>query len=261
MAERMSADLDGRVAIVTGGARGIGLGVCECLVEAGAAVVVADIDEDRAQESAAQLDGEAIAVAHDVRRADSSDELVRRTLDQFGRIDVLVNNAGVGPRPAPVQDTTEEEYDRVMDVNVRGVFLTTRAVVPVMIRQESGRIINMSSVVGHTGRAMVLPYSASKHAIVGITQGLAEELAPNITVNSVHPGVVQTDLHSAVVPAFAQMQGKTVEEGWEWFREHIPLGRFQTPRDIGEMVAFLASDRARNITGAAFNVDGGWEMH
>jgi NAD(P)-dependent dehydrogenase (short-subunit alcohol dehydrogenase family) len=257
----MSGDLEGRVVIVTGGARGIGLGTCQCLAEAGAAVVVADIDEAQAQASAAELGGGAIAVAHDVRRAESSDALVARVMDELGRIDVLVNNAGVGPRPAPVQDTTEEEYDRVMDVNVRGVFLTTRAVVPVLLAQESGRIINMSSVVGHKGRAMVLPYSASKHAIVGITQGLAEELAPNITVNSVHPGVVETELHSAVVPAFAAMQGTTVEGGWDWFRGQIPLGRFQSPRDIGEMVAFLASDRARNITGAAFSVDGGWSMH
>jgi NAD(P)-dependent dehydrogenase (short-subunit alcohol dehydrogenase family) len=256
----MDGDLDGRVVIVTGGARGIGLGACECLAEAGAAVVVADIDEDAARASAARLEG-AIAIGHDVRRAASSEALVERVMDELGRIDVLVNNAGVGPRPAPVQDTSEEEYDRVMDVNVRGVFLTTRAVVPVLLEQGAGRIINMSSVVGHRGRAMVLPYSASKHAIVGITQGLAEELAPTITVNSVHPGVVETELHSAVVPAFAEMQGTTVEGGWDWFRGQIPLDRFQTPRDIGEMVAFLASDRARNITGAAFSVDGGWSMH
>jgi NAD(P)-dependent dehydrogenase (short-subunit alcohol dehydrogenase family) len=257
----VSGDLEGRVVIVTGGARGIGFGACQCLAEAGATVVVADIDADQAQKSADELGAGAIAIGHDVRRAESSAALVDRVTRDLGRIDVLVNNAGVGPRPAPVQDTSEEEYDRVMDVNVRGVFLTTRAIVPVMLDQGSGRIINMSSVVGHKGRAMVLPYSASKHAIVGMTQGLAEELAPAITVNSVHPGVVETELHSAVVPAFAEMQGTTVEGGWDWFRSQIPLDRFQSARDIGEMVAFLASDRARNITGAAFTVDGGWAMH
>ncbi len=255
-------DLDGRVAVVTGGARGIGFGCCECLAAGGAGVVVADIDQSQGEASAEQLGDKAIAVAHDVRRAESSSELVATTIQRFGRIDVLVNNAGVGPRPAPVQDTTEEEYDRVMNVNVRGVFLTTRAVVPVMLEQKAGRIINISSVVGQTGKAMVLPYTASKHAIIGITHGLAEELAPHgITVNAVCPGVVETDLHSAVVPGFASLQGTTVEEGWDWFRAKIPLQRFQTARDIGEMVAFLASDRARNITGASFNVDGGWEMH
>ena len=253
-------DLSERVAIVTGGAKGIGRGCCEVLVEAGAKVVVADIDEAQGQRTAQELGGGACAIRHDVRLAPSSEDLVGAVLDRFGRIDVLVNNAGVGPRPSPVQDTTEEEYDRVMDVNVRGVFLTTRAVVPTMLRQQAGRIINISSIVGQTGKARVLPYSASKHAIIGITQGLAEELAPRITVNAVCPGVVETDLHAAVVPAVAALRGESVEQGWEWFRERIPLGRFQSPRDIGEMVAFLASDRARNITGSSFNVDGGWEM-
>jgi NAD(P)-dependent dehydrogenase (short-subunit alcohol dehydrogenase family) len=257
----MTGDLEGRVAIVTGGARGLGLGASMCLAEAGASVVIADIDRTAATSSAEQLGGDAMAVAHDVRRAESSDALVAEVLNRFGHIDVLVNNAGVGPRPAPIQETSEEEYDRVMDVNVRGVFLTTRAVVPTMLAQHSGRIINISSIVGQTSKAMILPYSASKHAIVGISQGLADELAPDITVNTVHPGVIETDLHSAVVPAFAALRGATVEESWDWFRTRIPLGRFQTPRDIGEMVAFLASDRARNITGAMFNVDGGWEMH
>jgi NAD(P)-dependent dehydrogenase (short-subunit alcohol dehydrogenase family) len=257
----VTGDLDGRVAIVTGGARGLGFGIAQCLSETGASVVVADIDTEQARASVAELGDKSMAVTHDVRRAESSENLVAEVLERFGRIDVLVNNAGVGPNPMPVQDTTEEEYDRVMDVNVRGVFLATRSVVPVMLRQESGRIINISSVVGHTGKAMILPYSASKHAIVGITQGLADELAPNINVNSVHPGVIETDLHSAVVPQFAQLQGTTVEEGWDSFRQMIPLGRFQTARDVGEMVAFLASDRASNITGAAFSVDGGWSKH
>jgi NAD(P)-dependent dehydrogenase (short-subunit alcohol dehydrogenase family) len=254
-------DLDGRVAVVTGGARGIGLGIVQCLAEAGASVVIADVDETQARVSAEEVGNGSVGLFHDVRLAASSQSVVAEILDRFDRIDVLVNNAGVGPRHAPVQDTTEEEYDRVMDVNVRGVFLTTRAVVPVMLRQSAGRIVNVSSVVGQTGAAFVLPYSASKHAIVGITQGLAQELAPNITVNSVHPGVVQTDLHSAVVPALAEQYGVTVEEGWAMFRAKIPLGRFQTARDVGEMVAFIASDRAQNITGSMFNVDGGWEMH
>jgi NAD(P)-dependent dehydrogenase (short-subunit alcohol dehydrogenase family) len=142
------------------------------------------------------------------------------------------------------------------------VFLTTRAFAQGMIDRGSGRIINISSIVGQTGFGMVLPYVASKFAVTGMSQSLAAELAPhNITVNSIHPGVLETDLHSAVVQAFSQIQNVSVEDGWEWFRGRIPLGRFQTPRDIGEMAAFLASDRAQNITGASFNVDGGWEMH
>jgi meso-butanediol dehydrogenase/(S,S)-butanediol dehydrogenase/diacetyl reductase len=254
-------DLDGRVAVVTGGARGIGLGCCECLSAAGASVVIADIDIDQARASADELSG-AIAVEHDVRSAASAEALAAATLEAFGRLDILINNAGVGPKPGPIQETSEEEYDRVMDINARGTFLTTRALVPALIEQGSGRIINMSSIVGQTGVAMVLPYVASKFAVRGMTECLAVELAPHdITVNSIHPGILVTELHSQVVAQFGALQGESEEESWDWFMQRIPLQRFQTPQDIGEMAAFLASDRARNITGAAFNVDGGWEMH
>ncbi len=256
------ADLDGRVAVVTGGARGIGLGCCERLSAAGASVLVADIDIAEAQKSAKSLSGPAVAFEHDVRRAESSEALRAATDEAFGRIDILVNNAGVGPKPGPLQDTSEEEYDRVMDVNARGVFLTTRALVPPMIEQGSGRIINISSIVGQSGFAMVLPYVASKFAVTGMTQSMAHEFAPhNITVNSIHPGILVTDLHSAVVTQFSALMGQEEQQTWDWFMSRIPLQRFQTPTDIGEMAAFLASDRAQNITGAAFNVDGGWEMH
>lgn len=255
-------DLDGRVAVVTGGARGIGLGCCECLSAAGASVVLADIDIEQANKSAEGLSGPALAVKHDVRSGPSSAALAAATKEQFGRIDILVNNAGVGPNPAPVQDTSDEEYDRVMDINAKGVFVTTKAFVAGMIEQSSGRIINMSSIVGQSGFGMVLPYVASKFAVVGMTQCLAHELAPhNITVNTIHPGVLETELHSRVVGLFSTLQGSSEEESWEMFRSRIPLGRFQRPKDIGEMAAFLASDRAENITGASFNVDGGWEMH
>ena len=256
------ADLDGRVAIVTGGARGIGLGIARCLSREGARVVIADRDEDEARRAADELPSEAAAVGHDVSDGEGAHRLVARTAELFAPVDILVNNAGVGPRPTPIQDLEEAEYDRVMDINARGVFLTTRAAIPPMIERGSGRILNISSIVGQTGFGMVLPYVASKFAVVGMTQTTAHELAPHgITANSIHPGVLETDLHSAVVGAFSAMQDMTVQEGWEWFRGRIPLGRFQTPEDIGEMAVFLASDRARNITGAAFNVDGGWEMH
>jgi NAD(P)-dependent dehydrogenase (short-subunit alcohol dehydrogenase family) len=258
----MMGDLDGKVAVVTGGARGIGRGIAECLSRDGAAVVVADIDESEAGRCAEALPGPSAAIRHDVSNAESARHLISESEKRFGPAEILVNNAGVGPRPTPVQDLSEEEYDRVMNVNARGVFLTTRAFLPAMIDRESGRIINISSIVGQTGFGMVLPYVASKFAVVGMTHTLAHELAPHgVTVNSVHPGILETDLHSAVVDAFSSMQGMTVEEGWDWFRARIPLGRFQTPTDIGEMVSFLVSERARNITGAAFNVDGGWEMH
>jgi NAD(P)-dependent dehydrogenase (short-subunit alcohol dehydrogenase family) len=255
-------DLSGKVAVVTGGARGIGLGIAECLSEAGASVVISDIDQAESEKAVKTLPGPAVAIKHDVRDGASAVNLEKETKKKFGRVDILVNNAGVGPKPGPIQHTTDEEYDRVMNINGRGLFLTTRAFVQGMIDQKSGRIINISSIVGQTGFAMVLPYVASKFAVTGMTHSMASELAPhNITVNSIHPGILATELHSAVVAAFSKLQGQKEEDTWNWFKANIPLGRFQTPRDIGEMAAFLASDRAHNITGAAFNVDGGWEMH
>jgi NAD(P)-dependent dehydrogenase (short-subunit alcohol dehydrogenase family) len=262
LVEAAMGDLDGKVAVVTGGARGIGLGIAECLSAAGASVVISDIDQAESEKAVKTLSGPAVAIKHDVRDGASAVNLEKETKKKFGRVDILVNNAGVGPKPGPIQHTTDEEYDRVMNINGRGVFLTTRAFVQGMIDQKSGRIINISSIVGQTGFAMVLPYVASKFAVTGMTHSLASELAPhNITVNSIHPGILATELHSAVVAAFSKLQGQKEEDTWNWFKANIPLGRFQTPKDIGEMAAFLASDRAHNITGAAFNVDGGWEMH
>ncbi len=256
------ADLDGRVAVVTGGANGIGLGIAECLSEQGASLVVADRGGDKAAAAAAPLPGPAIAVTTDVSDADSVAALAAAVRSEHGQLDVLVNNAGVGPKPTPIVDLSEEEWDRVMNINARGVFLVSRALVPLLVESRAGRLINISSIVGQSGFALVSQYVASKFAVTGITQCLAHELAPaGVTVNSIHPGILETELHSNVVKLFSAIQGQSEEATWDWFKERIPLSKFQTPRDIGEMAAFLASDRAHNITGAAFNVDGGWEMH
>jgi NAD(P)-dependent dehydrogenase (short-subunit alcohol dehydrogenase family) len=230
--------------------------------EQGAAVIVADIDVDEAAESAQALPGRAIAVEHDVRDGESSLRLVTHASEAFGHVDILVNNAGVNSPAMPTVDITDEEFDRVMNVNARGLFLTTRAFLPGMLDRGHGRIINMSSVVGHKGVPFVLPYSASKFAVVGMTHSLAGELASNgITVNSVHPGLVDTTMHEAVVRGWSKVRGSSVEETWEWFRSLVPQGELQSSRDVGEVVAFLASDRAQHITGAAFDVDGGMLMH
>lgn len=251
-------DLEGKVAVVTGGARGIGLACAQALSAAGARVVLADIDLQEAEKRAVELGDGSIAVRHDVRDSGSAQNLVATTLRECGRVDVLVNNAGMNIGPRATVDITDDEYDQVLSINSRGVFLTTRAFLPPLIEQRSGRIINMSSIVGQRGVAMVLPYTASKFAVTGMTQSLAAELAPyDITVNSVHPGLVATDLHSSVVTAFSRLRGQTVEAGDAAFRAMVPLGRYQSAGDIGEMVAFLASDKGRNITGSAFNVDGG----
>ena len=257
------ADLRGKVAVVTGGASGIGKGIAEALSDAGAAVVIADINLESARATADSLANDALSVEHDVRRAESASALDVAIQKRFGRLDILVNNAGVGPNPGPTVDMTEEEWDRVMDINARGVFLTTRALTPRFIAQKSGRIINISSVVGQTGVAMIVPYAASKFAVRGMTQCLAAELAPyGITANNICPGIVVTELMDVgVVPQLGALAGQTQEQAWDALRATIPLGRFQSPADIGAMAAFLASDEAANITGASFNVDGGSQMH
>ena len=251
------ADNHNRAAVVTGGAGGIGMGCCEALTDDGFKIVVADLNEEKAKEGAAKLGGDAIAIQHDVTDPESSANLVAQVTERFGRIDVLVNNAGFQTSPTPVEHTTEEQFDNVMTVNVKGLFLTTRAVVPVMKKQGAGRIINMASVVGLQGVPFILPYCASKWAVMGITKLRAAELAPDINVNVVCPGIVDTELHGQAVTGISQMQGQSEEETWEWFRQGTPLKRFQSARDMGDMVAYLASAKANNITGGTFSVDGG----
>jgi NAD(P)-dependent dehydrogenase (short-subunit alcohol dehydrogenase family) len=252
-------DLTGRVAVVTGGASGIGAETCSVLAAHGAAVGVCDVDEAGAGAVADRIEA-AIAVRHDVRSLESGREMVAAVERDLGPIDILVNNAGVSRR-VPFLELDEGEWDRLMSINVKGVLFTTQAVLPGMVARKSGRIVNMSSVVGKEAYPGFLHYCTSKFAVIGMTQGLAKEFAPdNITVNAVCPGIVETPLHDAVVAQMAEGAGVSVEEAWANFVGSVPLGRAQTATDVAEMVAFLASDRAGNITGSAFNVSGGMEM-
>lgn len=255
------SSLKGRVAIVTGGAGGIGFGIAGRLYAAGASVVVADLDLARAEQRAAELGDRAVGIRHDVTDEGSAVLLREQTLARFGGIHILVNNAGVGPRPAPIEQLSVAEYDRVMNINARGTFTTTHTISQALPEQV-GRIINISSVMGQEGGATVSHYCASKFAILGMTKSWALEFASRgITVNAVLPGVVQTALHDAVTDLFAAGTNTTPEQSLEWFRSQMPLHRFQTPEDIGAMVAFLAGDDAKNITGASMSVDGGWVMN
>jgi len=250
--------VDGRVAVITGGAGGIGLACAAKLADEGAVVAIADLNFEKAVEQAALLEGDVFAVHLDARDSGSSNALAAFVLDRVGRVDILVNNVGMNIGARHTADVTDAEFDFLMAVNVRGVFMTIRAFLPAMVEREGGSIINMSSVVGQKGVPMVAAYSASKFAVVGMTQSLAAELAPHdITVNSVHPGIVATDLHENVVREFSALRGISFEEAWKFYLELIPLGRLQTSDDVADMVAFLASSKARNITGSAFNVDGG----
>ena len=258
-------ELKDTVAIVTGAARGIGRGVSLALAREGAHIVVADLpsaqDDMEATGKLVEAEGVQALLAHcDVRDSAQISALVQATLDRFGRIDVLVNNAGVISL-APITTMSEEQWDRVLDVNLKGTFLCSKAVAPHMAERRSGCIINMSSVAGKRGQPGLAHYCASKFAVIGFTQTLALEMAAaNVRANAVCPGEVDSAMwREHLLPALAAARGSTPEEAWEQFtRERVPLGRPQTAEDIGQAVVFLC--RADNITGAALNVNGGSEL-
>lgn len=263
-ADQLARPLGGKVAVVTGGGKGIGRGIAETLARHGASVVIADLDIDeagRVAESLATRGATARALAVDVTDWKADQRLVADVIAEFGVIDILVNNAGVS-KSVPFLEIEEQEWDRVFNVNVKGVFLATRAVLPHMIERRYGKIVNISSMVGKEAIPLFVHYSASKFAVIGMTQGIAKEVAEyDINVNAVCPGVVRTPLWEPLLDQLAANKGISREEAFEEFTAGIPLGRPQEPEDIGEVVAFLASDRARNMTGQGINVTGGMQLH
>ena len=253
--------LNGKVALVTGAASGIGKACAAMLAEAGANVVAADID---AAGAAAVADGivafqrKAIPVAADVGDLGQIDAMVKQALAAFGQIDILVNNAGV-TRRAHIMDLTEADWDRIHRVNAKGVFFCLQRVAREMIPRQSGRIVNIASIAGkgYAGTSNAA-YAASKGAVISLTRTAAQQLAKyDINVNSVCPGVTKTALSEANLSVRAQEQGITVAEMERRRAEAIPLGRANDPEDIAALVVFLASPGARNITGQNYNVDGG----
>jgi NAD(P)-dependent dehydrogenase (short-subunit alcohol dehydrogenase family) len=255
--------LDGKVAIVTGGARGIGVAIVESFVRERCRVVIADNSFELAQDLAARLGNDKVkvlAVRTDVAVKSDAKNLISTTLQEFGKIDILVNNAGVIGDFRFV-DMGEAEWDRVMDVNAKGIYLVTQVVVPHMISAKHGKIVNMSSLAGKRGNAGIVHYSASKFAIIGITQSLARELAEHdINVNAVCPGILPTAMWDVLLEARAERQGLSRQQVWDEWMEQIPLGRPQTSEDIANVVLFLSSEVSRNITGEAISVNGGLLM-
>src|SRR5512136_2815131 len=246
-------ELKGKTAIVTGSARGIGEGIALVLAREGANVVVNSRkakDCEGVVQKIVSLGGKAIAVAADVSKKAEVTAMAAETIKQFGAIDILVNNAGIEGTPCLTQDLSEEQWDRVLGVNLKGVFLCCQAVIPQMMKQGKGRIVNISSTAGIRMTFFgSLDYTVSKHGVTGLTQHLAWELADShITVNTICPGGVQTPLMEAgTTPEYREMTVKRL----------VPLGRFTTIEEIGEAVSFLASDRAAMITGQMLGVDGG----
>ena len=247
--------LEGKVALVTGGARGIGRAICEAMAEAGAKVAVADLREDDANETARAVNG--MAVAMNVMEFDDIARRVRQVEDALGGIDILVNNAGIF-NMASIDKITPDDYRRQFDVNVGGTIFACQAVVPAMKRRGGGAIINFSSQAGRRGEPNIVLYCSTKAAVISITQSLALELAgDNIRVNAIAPGVIDTPMWDVVDAQFAAYENKPLGQKKREVGEAVPLGRMGDPRDVADPCVFLASDAARYITAQTLNVDGG----
>lgn len=250
--ETVRKDLTGRAALVTGAARGIGRAIAHKLAARGAAVVISDLLADAAGATAEEFKSAgftALALAGDVSSADSVEETVNKTVEAFGSVDILVNNAGI-TKDGLLFRMSETDWDKVMAVNLKGVFLATKAASRVMAQKRWGRIVNISSVVGLMGNAGQANYAASKAGVVGFTKACAKELAGrNITVNAVAPGYIQTE-----------MTEKLPERAKEAFLAAIPLGRAGTALDVAAAVGFFVSEEAGYITGQVLQIDGGLLM-
>lgn len=261
-----SMRLSGKTTVITGAARGIGRGIAEAFARGGAAVAVCDIDADAAAKTAAEIGArfgiESLAIAVDVRDRVSVLAMAESAMDRFGRIDVLVNNAGIS-EVIPFLDMEESLWDATLDTNLKGTYLCCQAVLPQMVERRRGRIINVSSQSGKRGSSHYVAYCASKFGIIGLTQSLAQEYAAQgITVNAICPGVAFTDLwrSPAMLNRYAEKRGLCPEEVERHFEKQIPMGRLCTPEDVARVAVFLASDASDYLTGQAINVTGGAEM-
>jgi 3-oxoacyl-[acyl-carrier protein] reductase len=245
--------LEGKDALVTGASRGIGRAVAFHLATAGAFVYVnystSEAEADKTVALIEEQGGRAEKVKCDVARPDAVEGAIKRILDAKGKIDILVNNAGIS-RDTLLMRVKEEDYHAVFDINVKGVLICTRAVIKSMIKNRSGRVVNISSVVGEMGNAGQSVYSASKAGIIGFTKSIAREVAPRgITVNVVSPGFIVTDMTDGLP-----------DSQKEAYLKDIPLGRFGDPEDVARMVLFLCTDHSSYITGQVFRVNGGMYM-
>lgn len=246
-----------KVTVITGGSGGIGKETAALFLEEGASVVLVDIDQASLDAAANELDGgdRVLTVKADVSREEDVKAYVDAAIERFGRIDVFFNNAGIEGQVAPLEEQPIEMFDKVMAINVRGVYLGLRHMLPRMYAAKSGSVINMSSIAGLQGSPDVLPYVTSKHAVTGMTKVAAIEAARhNVRVNSVHPSPVNTRMMRSLEAGF---DPKNAEAARAAFAAAIPLGRYGEPADVARLVLFLASDESRFITGARLRVDGG----
>ncbi len=262
-------NLDGQVAIITGAGSGLGRAIALRLSKEGATIAAADLNAEAAEKLIAQIKDEGrsgLSIQMDVSVEKDVERTVRQTLEAFGKIDILVNNAGTGSTGLIINHS-EEDWDKTMRVNLKGTFLCSRAVAKEMIPRKQGRIINISSVSGKSGEELIGAYCASKFGVIGLTQVMAKELGRyQITMNAICPGYIWTPMWESLgqwlkenIPTLGPLSPREVFE--KRVKSVTPLRRPQEPEDIANLVAFLASEEARNITGQAINVDGGAVMH
>jgi NAD(P)-dependent dehydrogenase (short-subunit alcohol dehydrogenase family) len=254
----MKIDFSGKAAIVTGAGGGIGRAVSLALSELGASVLVVDLSRETGEETAALVrsqGGSAQFLAADVSRSEDVVQYVAAACEAWGRIDVFMNNAAWQGAVAPVVDYPDELFDRVMAINVRGVFLGLKHVLPVMIAQRSGAVVNTASLAGYIGTRNLAPYAASKHAVLGLTKSTALEVArKGVRVNAVCPGPVDT-------PMLRDIEAGQAPEGAEKLREQraasIPDGRYALPQEVAQLMVYLASDMSSHVTGQGIQINGG----
>ncbi|WP_299960649.1 SDR family oxidoreductase [uncultured Roseobacter sp.] len=243
--------LTGKTAIVTGGASGFGAGIVRKFTSEGARVMIADLNQQGAQDLCDQMGDHALACAVDVSEGASVNAMAQTALDAWGHVDILVNNAGVTHLPTALEEVSEKDFDRVLAVNAKSVYLTARAFVPHMKTRKAGAILNIASTAGVSPRPRLNWYNASKGWMITATKAMAVELAPEgIRVNALNPVAGET-------PLLKSFMGEDTPEMRAKFLATIPLGRFSTPQDMGNAACFLCSDEASMITGVAMEVDGG----
>jgi 3-oxoacyl-[acyl-carrier protein] reductase len=245
-------ELEGKVALVTGGAQGIGRAIALLLAEQGGDIVVSDINLERAEETAREIEGRgrrAMAIRANVAVFEEVEKMVQAIIDRFSRIDILVNNAGIA-RDKLLLRMTEEDWDAVLDINLKGTFNCTKTVIRGMSKQRSGKIVNIASVVGEMGNAGQANYSASKAGVIGFTKTIAREFASRgVNVNAIAPGYIVTPM-TDVLP----------EKAKEELKRMIPMERLGQPEDVARGVLFLVSEASSYITGQVLNVNGGIYM-
>lgn len=255
-------DFAGDCALVTGAARGLGRGIAAAFLRAGADVVICDVNEkieEVGEALAAENGGSVAAMRADVSKTDDAAAVVKLAKDRFGSLDHLVNNAGI-VTIAPLVETPDEDWQRILAVNLTGVFNFIRAALPVMLDQGSGSVVNIASQAGKRGNMYIAPYCASKAGVISLTQTAALEAAPRVRVNCVCPGFINTELQEEeydVVSAITGQDREEIKAGW---MEAMPLGRFQEVEDVADAVLFLSSPAASQTTGEALNISGGMVM-